>query len=293
MSRRPHLLELFSGSGNLSGVARRLGFRTTTLDWEESCGADVCVDIRKWRYLPREMGVVDWVHASIPCTEYSIMKTRSERDIAGANEIAECARATIDAVRRGNPRSVFTVENPGGGLLREQPAVQGLPMSLVDYCAYGMPYRKVTAIWHNLQCFLPKRCQQACCYAGKHLLQVPDAPVRVRSQIPLSLCVDLVLAAAASLGAPLDVRLRLSGGAPPGDGDPGGTASKEESGAARKDDARVVRPETEKLCAFCAAETSVRWYGRTPEARRCQRCYRNHRKASSRLAREGVSAAPS
>ena len=43
----------------------------------------------------------------------------------------------------------FLMENPATGLLKTRPVVEGIPMRVLDYCKYGMPYRKRTAIWTN------------------------------------------------------------------------------------------------------------------------------------------------
>jgi hypothetical protein len=41
------------------------------------------------------------------------------------------------------------MENPESGLLKGRAVVAGLPFQIVDYCKYGKPYRKRTAIWTN------------------------------------------------------------------------------------------------------------------------------------------------
>ena len=36
----------------------------------------------------------------------------------------------------------YVIENPQTGLLKEQPFMCGIPFKDIDYCKYGMPYRK-------------------------------------------------------------------------------------------------------------------------------------------------------
>ena len=43
------------------------------------------------------------------------------------------------------------VENPQTGLLKDREVMQGKPYTDIDYCKYGMPYRKRTRLWNNLQ----------------------------------------------------------------------------------------------------------------------------------------------
>ena len=48
------------------------------------------------------------------------------------------------------------IENPQTGLLKDQLCMYGLPFVDVDYCKYGMPYRKRTRIWNNVFQWKPK-----------------------------------------------------------------------------------------------------------------------------------------
>ena len=63
------------------------------------------------------------------------------------------------------------MENPYTGLLRTRPVVAGIPMRVVDYCMYGAPYRKRTALWTNTE-FVPTRalCSYNCgsCEGRRH-----------------------------------------------------------------------------------------------------------------------------
>ena len=42
------------------------------------------------------------------------------------------------------------MENPQTGMLKDQVMMLLVPYTDVDYCRYGMPYRKRTRIWNNL-----------------------------------------------------------------------------------------------------------------------------------------------
>ncbi len=43
----------------------------------------------------------------------------------------------------------FFIENPHSGKLKNRGLLDEIPMQVVDYCKYGKPYRKRTAIWTN------------------------------------------------------------------------------------------------------------------------------------------------
>ena len=50
----------------------------------------------------------------------------------------------------------WAMENPQTGKMKEQPFMQHLPFNDLDYCKYGMPYRKRTRIWNNITNWTPR-----------------------------------------------------------------------------------------------------------------------------------------
>jgi hypothetical protein len=55
------------------------------------------------------------------------------------------------------------IENPQTGLLKDQWFMGNIPYNDLDYCKYGMPYRKRTRIWNNIYRWTPKPlCQKDC-----------------------------------------------------------------------------------------------------------------------------------
>jgi hypothetical protein len=81
------------------------------------------------------------------------------RDIEAANEIVQ---HTLDIMEYFNPK-YFMLENPQSGLLKDQLFMYGRPFVDVDYCRYGMPYRKRTRIWNNIAAWKPRPlCMRDC-----------------------------------------------------------------------------------------------------------------------------------
>ena len=152
------LLELFSGTGSVGKIARIFNIEVTSLDRDMT--ADIKMDIMDWDYKAAfEPGTFDIIWASPPCTEYSRAKTTGTRDIAGSNKVVQRA---LDIIHYFQPRW-WIVENPQTGLLKQQPMMQDLPFNDLDYCKYGMPYRKRTRLWNNVDIWQPRPlCARDC-----------------------------------------------------------------------------------------------------------------------------------
>ena len=150
------LLELFSGTGSIGRVAKERGFEVVSLDLKN---ADINCDILGWNYKIYPVGYFDFIWSSPPCTEYSIAKQTGVRKIEEANRIV---MKTIEIIEYFNPR-IWFIENPQTGLLQKQEFMIGKPYMDVDYCKYGMPYRKRTRLWNNLYEWEPQPlCKRDC-----------------------------------------------------------------------------------------------------------------------------------
>ena len=143
------LLELFSGTQSVGKVAKNLGYEVVSLDLKN---ADINCDIIEWDYFIYEPKAFDVIWASPPCTEYSKAKTFGVRNLYIANEIV---KRTIEIINYLNP-TYYIIENPQTGLLKEQSFMNDLPYVDIDYCKYGMPYRKRTRLWNNINQWKPQ-----------------------------------------------------------------------------------------------------------------------------------------
>ena len=172
------LLELFSGTGSVGRVARDLGFSVISLDLKN---ANINTDILSWDY--KQFGVNDFdvIWASPPCTEYSRAKTTGVRKIDYANSIV---LKTLEIIDYFKPQW-WVIENPQTGLLKEQPFMTGLKYFDVDYCKYGMNYRKRTRLWSNIETWTPKAlCKRDCGKVrnGRHLETAQRLPSGKRDE---------------------------------------------------------------------------------------------------------------
>ena len=150
------LLELFSGTKSVGKVAEKLGYEVISLDLKD---ADINCNILDWDYTIYEPGYFDVIWASPPCTECSKAKSTGVRKIDYANKIV---LRTLDIIEYFNPK-YYIVENPQTGLLKSQSFMTGLPFVDIDYCKYGLPYRKRTRLWNNVCHWSPKPlCKKDC-----------------------------------------------------------------------------------------------------------------------------------
>ena len=166
------LLELFSGTKYVGKVAEQLGYEVVSLDLKD---ADINCNILDWDYTEYEPGYFDVIWASPPCTEYSCAKTVGVRDIDKANKIV---LRTIEIIEFLNPK-YYVIENPQTGKLKDQWMMYGFPYVDVDYCKYGMPYRKRTRLWNNVFEFKPRPlCKKDCnsMIGNKHIATAQRGP---------------------------------------------------------------------------------------------------------------------
>jgi hypothetical protein len=151
------MLELFSGTGSVGKVASDLGFSVVSLD--RDLEATIKTYILDWDFRVFPPGSFDFIWASPPCTEYSRAKTTGVRKIEEANKIV--AR-TLEIIEYYDPQ-YWVIENPQTGLLKDQHFMFDLPFNDIDYCKYGMKYRKRTRLWNNLTNWKPRElCKKDC-----------------------------------------------------------------------------------------------------------------------------------
>lgn len=141
-------LELFAGSQSFSKGVKRYNIEAlcVTVDMSHHFNPTHHVNLMEWDYTIYPPGYFTMIWASPPCTQYSIAKTRGVRDLEGSDNLVRRVFQIIDYFKP----TAWIIENVGTGLLVDRMKdIRDVPMFLTDYCCYGKPVRKRTALWSN------------------------------------------------------------------------------------------------------------------------------------------------
>jgi site-specific DNA-cytosine methylase len=193
------ILELFCGTKSFTKEAEKLGHKCFTIDIDKKFNPTLCINILDFKIEMLNGFKPDVIWASPPCTQYSHAKRKGIRDIKGANQIVE---KTKEIIKDLNPK-FWIIENPQTGLLKKQPFMFGLHYEDVSYCKYGLPYRKQTRLWTNLESFKGKICKKDCKFmnGNKHISSAGNGKkewtnksftTKEKYIIPKELCQDIL-----------------------------------------------------------------------------------------------------
>lgn len=149
-------VELFSGTGSFSKVAKEKGHNIFRVELESSFECELNKDILELQReeLPKKIDVL-W--ASPPCTTFSVAslrhywvngKPKNKKTWIGISMILKTLDL-ISEIRKDNPNLIWFIENPRG-MLRKQSFMNGLNRKTISYCQYGDFRQKPTDIWTNL-----------------------------------------------------------------------------------------------------------------------------------------------
>ena len=157
------VLELFSGTGSVGKVCKKLGYEVVSLDKEEKFKPDICIDFMDWDY--ESIKDIDIIWASPECRCYSMASGNKHFDINRKPKTEDAVKSLkiLDRLKdcilyhiKLNPNLFFFIENPRA---RMRWFNTDLNRYTVCYCKYGYNRMKPTDIWTNNYYFIPKMCK--------------------------------------------------------------------------------------------------------------------------------------
>lgn len=203
------VVELFSGTGTLSRIARARGHRTLTVDLYEE--ADLQADILQLSaddIAEAIGGPIDMLWASPICTGFSVAaigRNWTKHDDGSFSPKTDSARLsqallekTVELIRELKPRSWF-IENPRG-MARKMACVQELERATVTFCQYGETRMKPTDIWFDADWQPRPACKNGdpCHVRAPRGSMTGTQGIRgalLRAKLPEQLCAEVIEAA--------------------------------------------------------------------------------------------------
>lgn len=209
------VLELFSGTGTFSRIAREEGHQTFTVDLYEAADlkADILTLSAEDIWAATGWSHIDLLWASPICTGFSIAavgKSWTRHDDGTFTPKSENARLslalfehTFDLIEQLKPGAWY-VENPRG-MARKMPVAQGKPRQTVSLCQYGDFRMKPTDIWTNDSLWRPRPickrgdpCHEAAPRGSRTGTQGIKGAL-ARAKLPEELCREVVRSAESAL----------------------------------------------------------------------------------------------
>jgi site-specific DNA-cytosine methylase len=164
------ILELFSGTGSVSKVAKSLKYNVISVDINPKSKPDILTDILNLDY--KRLRIPDFIWASPPCNTFSYMglcqkvpkrdkdtyKAISPEAVLG-DKLLKRTLTIIRYFKKLNPYLKWVIENPSA-MMAKQPSVMKLQKSTTTYCHYGSNKYKPTDFFNNFSLKLKPKCTQ-------------------------------------------------------------------------------------------------------------------------------------
>jgi hypothetical protein len=175
-------LELFSGTHSFGKVSSKLGYDVISLDRDLTGECPfksgyksknhIMEDIMTWDYKQYPSNHFKLITASPVCMWWSHLrmswigrKIKAHGDTIITREIIDediekygvpMVDKVFEIINYFNPQ-YFIIENPKSGKMKDY-INELIPFFDVDYCRYGLPYKKTSRFWTNVEGVNPLKC---------------------------------------------------------------------------------------------------------------------------------------
>ena len=205
------ILELFSGSGVLSAVARERGHEAITVDAYQPADLRITIDALTPELLKAyagwEPGSVDMIWASPPCTGFSVASIGKHWVTHNGTpypkhptsvEGIRLLKRTLELIALFRAETFF-IENPRG-MMRRMPELARFNRVTITYCQYGERFMKPTDVWTNARHWWPHppckngdACHERAPRGSRKGLQAVKTTLE-RGTLPRALCEEVIAA---------------------------------------------------------------------------------------------------
>ena len=156
------VLDGFTGTGSIRKVCEQLGWECISVDIDKQFNPTHLCDMLEFDYKQYPKDYFDICTFSPPCTNYSILKrcwfgkklkdgtiyTR-EQNAIDKDEADKLVLKSLEIIDYFKP-SLWWIENPQTGDLKNRDIMKGIPYYDADYCMYCLwGYKKRTRFWTN------------------------------------------------------------------------------------------------------------------------------------------------
>ena len=169
--KKPIFWEVFSGTGVLGAIMREeFGWQVRQIDSNRDLcrktGA-TCENVRLFNF--DRWPPPDVIFASPPCIGWSNAKAKREREGERMRKSRDLVRWTLELIGKYQP-TFWVIENPRHTALAKKAYMNapGMVTTHWAFCAYGRPYQKSTALWHNPELdLILRKCTHTKAYEAK------------------------------------------------------------------------------------------------------------------------------
>ena len=165
---RPIAWDLFSGSGSVTRVLRKMGFKVISVEINKRLArrtGAIAKDVTKMDFTKLPKPVLVWTNP--PCIGWSNATKKSDRNnkYKGMQNLSLWC---INFIKKIKPK-FWCLENPASTKLHKQDYMEEFKKYITEcsYCQYDRPYRKNTTIWNNFDLKL-----NTCKCIGKHKVKL-------------------------------------------------------------------------------------------------------------------------